>query len=154
MEYKFKKGDFVKNIDIHDNRFGYAGIVEEEDDFPYVYWEDGELVPYDENKLEYNTFYPGDIVTINDKCRIEDLNRNHSNRCREDTFSFIKADAYTDNHLYKIDYIEDDNICVIDGKRVNSICLKLVSSQKKVREMTIEEISKELGYEVKIIKEE
>ena len=140
MIYKFKKGDFVKNIETNDKRNGYVGIVEEEDDFPYVYWEDGEKIPYDEDNLEYNKFHSGDIVTINDKCR-------------ETTFDFIRCDEYTDNHLYRVDYTErDGDICIINGLKINSICLKLVSSQ--VRRMTIDEISKELGYEVEIIKEE
>ena len=97
-------------------------------------------------------FKKGDIVKINKDCTIGELNANHSNGCRESTFDFIEHDQYHSTHTYKIDKVCDKYVYEIGEYMVNAVCLKLV--QTKIREMTIAQISKELGYDVKIIKED
>lgn len=64
----------------------------------------------------------------------------------------LKADDYnTDRDIVKV-YRFNGPRCVID--LFDRTCLELIAERKEVRKMTVSEISKELGYEVEIIKED
>ena len=119
----------------------HNGISIKEDDNLYT-WDFRCFVP---------VFEKGDIVEINTDCTIKDLNANDSNGCRNDTFSFIRESEYLPYKDFKIDFVTYFGNCKIGEYLVNPICLKLVEN-KKPKEMTVAEISKALGYDVKIIK--
>ena len=76
-------------------------------------------------------FNKGDIVKIKKNCTLEELDANHSNGCRRDTFEFLERSAYQDNTTYKIQKVVGEDKCVkIENYLVNTCCLELVRKNK------------------------
>lgn len=98
-------------------------------------------------------FKVGDIVKINKKISLKDLTKNYWNGCQLATMEFLKKASYEDfEEKYKVRGVRDGCVTVENfGSCVNEAVFVLVE-RKKVKEMTVEEISKALGYEVKIVK--
>lgn len=95
-------------------------------------------------------FNIGDKVKINRQATIEDFTKNNWGGCQIDTLNFIKY--YGDINKEFIVEESYDEYVFIKGKCVNNNILQLVEKAKK--EMTISEIEKELGYSIKIVKED
>lgn len=156
---KFKVGDKVRVIKegSHAQNIGDTGIIDGRDTCDNTYLvkmdKDNDTWWFENSEIELIEFEVGDIVTINENCTIANLNANNSNGCRSETFKFIEYDRYNILHTYKIEKVVARNCYEIDEHQVNGACLKLVK-KKEVKEMTIAEISKALGYGVKIVKEE
>lgn len=109
-------------------------------------WDEEWLEPYDEVKTKED-LKDGDVVTLRNGDRLlycdgqfKDLTYPHHNGIC-DTYD-IEDDLTSDS---------DDNDDIMKVERPLSY-YEVFNREDKVREMTVEEISKALGYEVKIIK--
>ena len=104
----------------------------------------------------------GDKVRVNKKATIEDFTKNYWNHCQSDTLDFIEKEGDSDKIFDVISKIDNDCVCLKrkksdyddydDYDNVNINILEKI--EEDVKEMTIEEISKELGYKIKIKEEE
>lgn len=157
-DYKFKIGDRVRLIKKPNwgIEIGDTGVVNELDDQPYVIWDkNNERWAFYETDLELeeivktkNDLKDGDIVTLRNGNKLiyadedfMDLERNNDNSLSDldDLTDDLKYDEYKNYDIMKVE---------------RPVCFSTVYERDEtVREMTIEEISKALGYEVKIVKE-
>ncbi len=97
----------------------------------------------------------GDRVKINKQATIEDFTKHCWNGCQIDTLKFIQNYGDKDK-TFRV--VRLDNGC-LDLKEIGSDCvneLVNINILKKisVKEMTISEIEKKLGYPIKIINED
>ena len=167
---KFKIGDLVRPIDDGNknivNKKGrinriydkFADIEFEED---IDGWGSGgrfwcvllsKLVKYD------NSIKVGDRVRINKKATIEDFTKNHWNGCQMTTLAFIKQQGDSDK-IFVVEESCNDDCVDLKSKESNEHYILvniniLEKIEEDVKEMTIEETSKELGYKIKIKEEE
>lgn len=148
-DFKYSKGDV---------EFGEIGIIEKIDDDEDVrikfdslsYWNGtiDEIVPYFETREDLRD---EDIVTLKNGDKLRFL---------EDDFDDISGSW--NNNLCELCDLNDDltmkdrNLCESDIVKVERPIkyITVFDRSKEVKEMTISEISKALGYEVKIVKEE
>lgn len=163
---KLKIGDKVKlNPNIRDFKWGRGGVSYDEigvigeiyeDDYIFInfpshsYWQGLE-----KELILINDIEVGDIVKINKNITLGDLPKDHWNGCQYDTMDFLKDISYDNfDNEYEVTEVTETHIMVKGYPQViNRIVFELVR-KKEVKEMTIEQIIKELGYEVKIVKEE
>lgn len=102
-----------------------------------------------------NELKMGDIVTLRNGNRLLYVGEN--NIC-----SFVDLSEDNDNWLEDLDDLNDDMTISDEDSRDNDIVMvdrpitytNVFEREDKAREMTLAEICEELGYEVKIIKEE
>ena len=157
-DYKFKIGDRVRLIK-NPNwgiEIGDTGVVNELDDQPYVIWDkNNNRWAFRETDLELeeivktkNDLKYGDIVTLRNGNKLiyadedfMDLERNNDNSL-----------SYLDDLTDDLKYDEHKNYDIMKVERPVYFST-VYERDETVREMTIEEISKALGYEVKIVKE-
>ena len=107
-----------------------------------------------EEDLQLITFQVGDKVKVRLDCTLEDIFENHCHGCLENTMRFIKSDRYAQHKVYTIIGVNDKGDIYLDeeSNKLNFQIFELVERKENIKEMTVEEISKELGYEVKIVK--
>lgn len=95
----------------------------------------------------------GDIVKINRNATIHDFTKNFWNGCKSDTLKFIGlyGSEEKQDKTFRVIRTHSDGDIEVAGFDyiVNGNIFELV----KVKEMTVEQIEKELGYKIKIIKE-
>ena len=160
-DYKFKIGDRVRLIK-NPNwgiEIGDTGVVDELDTRPYVIWDkNNERWSFNENELELV-----DVVKTKDDLKCGDIVtlRNGDKLIYGDD-EFMDLDDNNDNSLCDLDDLKDDlkydgykhsnDYDIIKVERPINFEIVYVRDET-VREMTVEEISKALGYEVKIVKE-
>ena len=102
-------------------------------------------------------FKVGDKVKINKQATIEDLTKDYWNGCCDNTLRFLnKYGIYV--KIFEVKYVNEDYLDLINieddtyNEYVNVNILKKIETP--VKEMTIAEIEKELGYPIKVIKED
>ena len=161
----FKVGDKVRIIDSGDTGASVEdiGVIEhiDDDDLPYKvridlrndYWY------FRRNQIEHieniiknkNDLKVGDIVTLKNGDRL----LVHTDE------EFLDMLDKNYNSICDFDDINDDLTYVGDNRDYDIIKVErpfeyetVYKTENKVREMTVDEISKALGYEVKIVKEE
>ncbi len=116
----------------------------------------GKIYPVRNSFTYFQYCYPklnrGDLVKINKRATIEDLISNYWEGCQLSTTEFIKEYAGLDKEFVVDDV--DGGAILLKGIKypVTKSILRVVGKAHK--EMTIGEIEKELGYKVKIIKDE
>lgn len=103
--------------------------------------------------MEYKA---GDKVRLRKDCTIEELVANKWNRAHKDTLSFFNQYGKETERLFDVKRVSDRGNPVIEDEEgtelfVNYNVLELVE-RRAIKEMTLEEISKALGYEVKIVR--
>ena len=157
-DYKFKIGDRVRLIGVSSDGIntGDIGTIDENDDVPFVIWDKNkDRIPFKENNLELvemvktkDDLKDGDIVTLRNGNKLiyadkdfMDLERNNDNSL---------SDLYDLTDDLKYDEHKNYDIMKVERPVYFS---RVYERDETVREMTIEEISKALGYEVKIVKE-
>ncbi len=86
-------------------------------------------------------------VKIKENINLKDLAENNWEGCRSDTLSFLD-NYYGREKIFEV-FAESRNYYIINGYLVNKKCFEEVP----IKEMTVEEISEVLGYEVKVVKE-
>ena len=96
----------------------------------------------------------GDKVAIRKDCTIAELSTNSWNKAFKDTLSFLAEYGKDVQKVFTVKSVSDRGNIVIEDDfnenlYVNYNLLELVE-KKVVKEMTVEEVCKELGYEVKI----
>jgi hypothetical protein len=106
--------------------------------------------------FEETTIEAGDKVRIRKGCTIGEFTANKWNRAHKDTLSFFNQYGKETERLFDVKRVSDRGNIVIEDEEgtelfVNYNVLELVE-KKTVKEMTLEEISKALGYEVKIVR--
>lgn len=134
----FKVGDICKIIDTESNGF-YNIQIENEGCRGFV----------NESMIKPIFYKKGDYVVVDRSTTIEQLDRNNSEGCRTDTFTFLEQEKHRGYPVHKIIERCGNNSYRLEGYGVivNGICLK----PAKIKKMTKKEIEKELGYEVEII---
>lgn len=100
-------------------------------------------------------FRIGDQVKIKPTCTIGELAENKWNHCHNDTLEFFDELFDMDETYTVIDVSKRGNLVLDDGYGnelyVNHKLFYLVA-REPAKKMTLAEISKELGYEVEIVK--
>lgn len=110
-----------------------------------------ELIEREERKMEFtkSDLKDGDVVTLRNGDRLIHNNGN-----------FTDLNEEHDNYLAYIDDLNDDLTCedsdekdsdIVKVERVKEYTT-VYERNEEVKEMTVEEVSKALGYEVKIVK--
>ena len=100
-------------------------------------------------------FQVGDLVKINKQATIEDLTKNHWNGCQSNTLEFLKKYVDKDKTFEVVSNYEDFlNIKEIGSNYLIELVNSNILKKIQVKEMTVSEIEKELGYPIKIIKED
>ena len=104
-------------------------------------------------------FKVGDKVRVNKQATIEDFSKDWWNGCQFSTLNFLRTYADKDEIFIVTEQRdrclrlkEEEKEEEIDGP-ININIFELVE-RKEVKEMTIAEIEKELGYPIKVVKEE
>lgn len=97
----------------------------------------------------------GDIVKINKQATIGDFTKNCWNGCQTDTLDFLREYGAEDK-TFRVVRIDDGclDIKEIGSNYVNELVNINILKKMQVKEMTIHEIEKELGYPIKIIRED
>lgn len=174
MENKFKVGDLVKGkenngygitdedmtkgriIGIENNDELCIQIIEHVDKnyigriFKELEYERFELIP--------QNFEVGDKVKIRGDVTLDEIKANDFNGCQINTMEFLsKQSSVFYDHFGKEFKIEDidRNALKLKGmdKYINEVIFEIVEKHKEEpKEMTVEEISKALGYEIKVVK--
>ena len=169
---KFKIGDLVRAITQDDGNKNIVNkkgrITEINNEFAEIEFEEdidgwgtggrfwnvsiSKLVKYDDS------IKVGDSVKINKKATLEDLTKNHWNGCQLTTLGFIRTQADSDE-IFVVEESHNDDCVDLKSEESNEKYMLvniniLEKTENDVKEMTIEEISKELGYKVKIKKGE
>ncbi len=124
---------------------GYYSIVEDGGEWKWTY-----------DMFENASIEAGDKVRIKKECTIEEFTANNWNYGFKDTIKFFKQYGKDTEKTFDVKKVSDRGNIVIedeDGEElfVNFNVLEL-AEKKTVKEMTLDEISKALGYEVKIVK--
>lgn len=102
-------------------------------------------------------FKVGDKVKINKQATIEDLTKHFWNGCCSNTLIFLDKYGHLEK-VFKVEYVDENYLNLINieddtrNEYVNVNILKKIETP--VKEMTISEIEKELGYPIKVIKED
>lgn len=102
-------------------------------------------------------FKVGDIVKINKQATIEDFTKNFWNGCCSNTLNFLKKYGHLEK-VFKVEFVNEDYLDLLNieddtyNELVNVNILK--KTEVPIKEMTIVEIEKELGYPIKVIKED
>lgn len=100
-------------------------------------------------------FQVGDLVKINKQATIEDLTKNYWNGCQSNTLEFLKKYVDKDKTFEVVSNYEDFlNIKEIGSNYLIELVNSNILKKIQVKEMTVSEIEKELGYPIKIIKED
>lgn len=169
---KFKIGDLVRPIEEDDGNKNIVNkkgrIIRINDKFAEIEFEEdidgwgsggrfwdvllSKLVKYD------NSIKVGDRVRVNKKATIEDFTKNHWNGCQMTTLAFIKQQGDSDK-IFVVEESHNDDCVDLKSEESNEHYIFvniniLEKTEDVVKEMTIEEISKELGYKIKIKEEE
>lgn len=97
-------------------------------------------------------FKVGDKVKINKQATIEDFTKDSWNGCQENTLNFLRSYGGEDK-IFKVIYVDNDYLDIKDIENNHLLELVNINIFEKVKEMTITEIEKELGYPIKVIKE-
>ena len=167
---KFKIGDrvrVIKTSGYYENFKGNTGTVIEDDDVPYVQWDkaNNETYHHYDNGKEYDKvkcMNEDDLIMAND-LKLNDLKfgdiltvRNGERYVCGDGFMFgekssyyLDCDIMRDHYTDGLEHNDDEDYDIMQVEREGNIVY--ISEEKK--EMTIEEIEKELGYSIKIVKE-
>ena len=103
-----------------------------------------------------NNLKIGDKVRIKTSVTLEDIKANHFNGCQLDTMIFLVEQSSFGNdfdntfEIVKVtnQYVKLKNVIGL----LNKIIFEKIEKTEKIKEMTVEEISKALGYEVKVVK--
>ena len=99
-------------------------------------------------------FKIGDVVRINRNATIHDFTKNHWNGCQIDTLDFIKTYGSEEqkDRTFRVNATYRDGDIEVNGfgHIINGNIFELAP----VKEMTIQQIEIELGYPIKIIKED
>lgn len=100
-------------------------------------------------------FEVGDRVKINKQATIDDFTKNFWNGCKFDTLSFLQFYGDEDK-TFKVIHLNSKSVDLEDTElKCTKECINVNILRKiEVKEMTIAEIEKELGYPIKIIKED
>lgn len=175
---KFEIGEKVKVINEHDgnkkivnkigkiiniNNFNQDLDIDFEEDIDgWVTERNKWNVPFSKVIKYEDLIKVGDTVRINKKATIEDFTKNYWNHCKLDTLEFIEKEGDSDEIFVVKNKIDNDCVSLKKKKsdygyyvfyeNVNINILEKI--EEDVKEMTIEEISKELGYKIKIKEEE
>lgn len=174
----FKIGELVKVIEGHDgndeikNKIGRIIKIDKyAKDLDIEFKENIKGWGYDCNKwnvpfskvVKYDdSIKVGDKVKLNKKATIEDFTKNYWNHCQLDTLDFIEKEGDSDKIFDVISKIDNDCVCLkrksdyddYDYKYYDNVNINILEKiEEDVKDMTIEEISKELGYKIKIKKE-
>lgn len=94
----------------------------------------------------------GDKVKMNKQATIEELSEDWWNGCQSNTFEFIK-EYFDSDKIFTISEISAKGNLVLKEFNEYFVNYKLFNLVL-CKEMTIAEIEKELGYPIKVIKEE
>ena len=102
-------------------------------------------------------------VKIKENINLKDLKENHWYGCRSWTFDFLKENYCDESEIFDVIEREDRDLYKIKNNGIDPdipnddyIYLpKVIFEEVKlpIKEMTVEEISEALGYEVKVVKE-
>lgn len=95
-------------------------------------------------------FKVGDKVKINKYATIYDISNNFWNGCKNATLDFISIFSNS-NEIFEVRGVHNiDGDVILDKSRGHYINKKLFTlvERTEVKEMTIEEIEKELGYRI------
>lgn len=115
-------------------------------------WDIRALIPLEFKKGDFKV---GDIITLRNGDRLiyEDEGEFADLSCENDNY-IASIDDINDDLKYYDDYDDsyDDENDIVKIERPIDYCT-MYSREEKAKEMTVEEISKALGYEVKIVKE-
>lgn len=98
----------------------------------------------------------GDKVRIRKGCTVGEFTANKWNNAHKDTVAFFNQYGRETERLFNVKKVSDRGNIVIEDEKgtelfVNYNVLEL-AEKKTVKEMTLDEISKALGYEVKIVR--
>ena len=170
---KYKVGDKVKVIDkLKKSRVSYRGTfvpdmdiylgktieIEEVDDEDKDYYSNGwhwtdEMIERKENE-KYNMFTKddlenGDIIFLRNGNELIVYNDNELCDLESDYFNPLNNLEDLEEDLT---YEDDEDYDVVEVKRPSGYDT-MFERKEEVKEMTVSEISKKLGYEVKIVKE-
>lgn len=100
-------------------------------------------------------FEIGDRVKINKRATIEDFTKDFWNGCQVNTLDFLRSYGDKDK-LFKVIYVDNNYLDIKDIE--NNHLFELVNinifEKVEIKEMTIAEIEKELGYPIKVVKED
>lgn len=102
-------------------------------------------------------FEVGDIVTLNREATIEDLVGNKWSGTRSNSCDFLRRfDESKEFEITELNYRGNCKFKEFEGQTetgfVNKKLLKLVKKAEFKKEMSIEDIEKELGYSIKVVK--
>lgn len=97
----------------------------------------------------------GDLVKINKQATIEDFTKHCWNGCQINTLKFIENYGDKDK-TFRVVHLGDEylNLKEIGGNCVYEVVNINILKKISVKEMTISEIEKELGYPIKVIRED
>lgn len=100
-------------------------------------------------------FKIGDKVKINKQATIEDFTKDFWNGCQENTLDFLRSYGGEDK-IFKVIYVDNDylNIKDIENNRLFELVNINIFEKVEIKEMTLAEIEKALGYPIKVVKEE
>lgn len=173
MEYKFKKGDivntkygkgFIKIVD--KNAVNLVYCVENESDGISFWCEENQLTLMEKRKFKFEDIEVGMMVEKrNGELCVVIKNIGDNDYCPTNKYPFLFVDnsGFTVHREFKNrNFNQYDIVKVYDntaklGNGIFDITQRNLLWEEKedvIKEMTIDEIQKELGYEIKIIKGE
>ena len=170
---KFKIGDLVRVIEEHDgneeiiNKIGKIIAIDSDESLDIEFkvniggWGDYHNkwnVPFDKVVKYVDSIKKGDRVKLNKKQQSKILQKNYWNGCQLTTLGFIRKKA-NENEIFVVEeFYGDDCVDLISeesNEKYELVNINILEkTENDVKEMTIEEISKELGYKIKIKKGE
>lgn len=170
-DYKFKIGDRVElykidgeDYELYGKYVGEVGEIEyinaDSDGYACVNFEDGKILrPYFRNIrlankiIKKSDLRNGDIVTYrNGSKRIVDKKNEKIVLLRDFDVLCFYFSSFNDDLMRKDE--SDNEYDIVEVYRPETKETFITERTKKVKEMTLKEVCKELGYEVKIVKEE
>lgn len=148
---KFKENDRVIVIrnGTHLQNIGDTGVIIDIAGITQPYKvkmdKDNDCWWFEEDEIELYKFKVGNIVEMDKQKTLGDLIANHWNGCKTDTLRYIENRYSGQSKVTKV--IDDGTVELDYDLLVNVNILKPILE----REMTKDEIEKELGYKIKII---
>lgn len=161
---KYKVGDKVKLVRLNRNEKGLPQyehnlgklftIKKIENGCNWCYVEETDtIIPFLSDLELFKDIEVGDTVRIRKDITLEDLTKNYWNGCQIETMDFLKRACHSDfDNEYKVTAVNEKWLKVEGYDLHINVKLFELVKKKEVKEMTIEEISEALGYEVKVVK--